>query len=158
MESTEQGITANSHPSYELVQQISQASILQLVNESQQILQGLLANDAVWEQLAVYYPKAYASLVSLVSAFEQLSVLLQELNVLHNVEQPEEEEQESKPKEKTAASPSSDKAHSKRKKAQVGDERDVVIGGRTYRRVYGPDHKWHYKSKEHVQTAPTNQQ
>lgn len=157
MESKQQGEPAASSPDYELKAAISNATVLQLVAESQTVLQNLLANSAVFEELAVFYPKTYESIVQLVMAFEQLSTLLQELNVLHNVEQPPEEEDDGQAEKKQTAGPSKETKGKKRHKAVEGEERQVQIGGRSYRRVYR-NGAWHYLSKQHEQGGPSTPQ
>lgn len=136
-----------SHPSFELKQRIDQGTILQLVSESQLVLQNLLAHQDVFDNMATYYPKTFESIVQLVAAYEQLSVLLQEVGALQDIKQqeqePESNEQKSQSKPK---GPQSEEAHTKRKKANVGDEKAVTINNRIYKRRYGEDHQWHYVS------------
>jgi len=145
-----------SHPSFELKERISQAVILQLVGQSQLVLQNLLAHQEVWDNMAVFYPKSFESLVQLVAAFEQLSVLLQEVGALQDVQEQEPEE-EKKPAEKKSpkkGGPKSEVEGKGRHKAIDGEEKEVKIGNRLYRRRYSAqDHKWHYVSRQHRQVV-----
>lgn len=143
-----------SHPSFELKERISQAVILQLVGQSQLVLQNLLAHTETFDMLAVYYPKTYESLVQLVAAFEQLSVLLQEVGALQDVQEQEPEE-EKKPAEKKSpkkGGPKSEVEGKKRTKPTEGTEKQVLINGRSYRRVYH-NGSWHYMSRQHRQVT-----
>jgi hypothetical protein len=143
------GDPAASHPSFELKATIDRAQMLQLVSESQLILQNLLAHQEVFDSMSVFYPKTFQSIVALVMAFENLSVLLQEVGALQDAEEVEPEEKEA-PKKKQTKSPKTEVKGSGRHKPSVGEEKQVQISGRLYRRIYGPDHKWHYKAKEHA--------
>ena len=141
-----EGQQAESHPSYQLTKQIDQAAVLQLITESQQVLQQMLASEAVWDELAVFYPKAFQALSNLIAAFESLSVMLQEVGALHDVQEQEPDEAKEPSPSKKKPSPKTDENKSKRKKAVVGDTRQVMIGGRSYTRRYEADGKWHYVS------------
>lgn len=129
----------------QLRQAIDQATVMQITAESQQVLQGILDNLPVFEQMSTYYPKSYQAILSLVTAFENLSHLLQEAGLLSELPPDENGNGTVGPDEGDKVPPKGDKAKSGDKELPIGTVRSVKIGSRVYRRIKQAD-GWHYQA------------
>lgn len=120
----------------DLVQQVDQSVAMHLVKESQMVLQQLLEFAPVWEELQLYYPKAYQAMLNLISAFESLSVMLQEAGVLHDVEHGDDDEAEAQhaPEAPGGKVQGGGQAEGGKQEIPVGSIKTVQIGGRFYKR------------------------
>ena len=126
----------------ELADSLENGMALHLVAESQQVLQGLLEQMPVFQEMEVYYPKTYESILALVTAFENLTVMLQSVGALHDVEIPEEQPEDTQKSDSAASAKSSD-GDSQKQAVPVGTIRIAYINGRPYKRVKKED-GWHY--------------